>query len=85
MRLVGDTSAITAAGQFVNIQLAGKYLRRNGYLDKPTLKSAIPAAVLAAAAGAWLATAIDVELLRRPFGIYLLFSGISLIWPKKKP
>ena len=58
---------------------------KNGYLDKPTLKSAIPAAVLAAAAGAWLATAIDVELLRRPFGIYLLFSGLSLIWPKKKP
>jgi uncharacterized membrane protein YfcA len=57
---------------------------RNGYLDKPILKSAIPAAVLAAAAGAWIATAIDVELLRRPFGIYLLFSGISLIWPKKK-
>ena len=28
MRLRGDTSAITAAGQFVNIQLAGKYLRR---------------------------------------------------------
>ena len=57
---------------------------RNGYLDKPILKSAIPAAVLAAAAGAWIATAIDVELLRRPFGVYLLFSGISLIWPKKK-
>ena len=28
MRLRGDTSAITAAGQFVNIQLAGKFLRR---------------------------------------------------------
>ena len=28
MRLQGDTSAITAAGQFVNILLAGKYLRR---------------------------------------------------------
>ena len=28
MRLQGDTSAITAAGQFVNIQLSGKYLRR---------------------------------------------------------
>ena len=28
MRLKGDTSAITAAGQFVNIQLSGKYLRR---------------------------------------------------------
>ena len=28
MRLKGDTSAITASGQFVNVQLAGKYLRR---------------------------------------------------------
>ena len=28
MRLQGDTSAITNPGQFVNIQLAGKYLRR---------------------------------------------------------
>ncbi len=28
MRLVGDTSAITAPGQFVNIRLPGRYLRR---------------------------------------------------------
>ena len=28
MTLEGDTSAITAPGQFVNIQLAGKFLRR---------------------------------------------------------
>ena len=28
MVLSGDTSAITAAGQFVNIQLSGKFLRR---------------------------------------------------------
>ena len=28
MRLRGDTAAITAPGQFINIQLAGKYLRR---------------------------------------------------------
>ena len=28
MRLQGDTSAITNPGQFVNIQLAGKYLLR---------------------------------------------------------
>ena len=28
MILAGDTSAITAAGQFVNIQLSGKFLRR---------------------------------------------------------
>ena len=57
---------------------------KSGYLDKPTLKAAVPAAVLAAAAGAWLATAVDVALLRKPFGIYLLLSGLSLIWPGKK-
>ena len=28
MVLEGDTSAITASGQFVNIQLSGKFLRR---------------------------------------------------------
>ena len=57
---------------------------RGGYLDKPTLKAASPPAVAAALAGAWIATALDVELLRRPFGVYLLLSGVSLLWPKKK-
>ncbi len=28
MRLAGDTSAVTAPGQFVNLKLAGRYLRR---------------------------------------------------------
>ena len=57
---------------------------KNGYLDKPTLKAAVPLAVVAALAGAWIATAVDVELLRKPFGVYLLFSGASLLWPQKK-
>ena len=57
---------------------------RSGFLDRPTLKFAIPIGVLAAAAGAWIATAIDVELLRKPFGVYLLLSGISLIWPSRQ-
>ena len=57
---------------------------KNGYLDRPTLKSAVPPAVILALAGAWAATALDVELLRRPFGVYLLLSGVSLILPGKK-
>lgn len=57
---------------------------KGGYLDKPTLKAAVPAAVIAALAGAWAATAMDVDILRKPFGIYLLLSGLSLIWPQKK-
>lgn len=57
---------------------------RGGYLDKPTLKAAVPAAVIAALVGAWISNSLDVEALRRPFGVYLLLSGISLVWPKKK-
>ena len=57
---------------------------RGGYLDKPTLKNAVPPAVAAALAGAWIATALDVELLRRPFGVYLLLSGVSLLWPQRR-
>lgn len=57
---------------------------RGGYLDKPTLKAAVPIAVAAALIGAWISNAVDVEVLRKPFGVYLLASGISLVWPKKK-
>ena len=56
---------------------------RGGYLDKPTLKAAVPPAVLLALVGAWVAASLDVALLRRPFGVYLLASGVSLIWPQK--
>ncbi|WP_297998747.1 TSUP family transporter [uncultured Oscillibacter sp.] len=57
---------------------------RGGYLDKPTLKAAVPVAVAAALVGAWVSNAVDVEVLRKPFGVYLLLSGASLVWPKKK-
>ena len=56
---------------------------KNGYLDKPAIKAAVPAAVAAAALGAWAATAMDPELLRKPFGVYLLLSGVSLLLPQK--
>ena len=57
---------------------------KGGFLDTPTLKAAVPAAVLAALLGAWAATALNAELLRRPFGFYLLYSGFSLILPRKQ-
>ena len=57
---------------------------KNGCLDRPTLKNAVSAAVPAALLGAWIATAVDVELLGRPFGAYLLLSGASLILPQKR-
>ena len=57
---------------------------RGGYLDKPTLKAAVPIAVAAALIGAWVSNNLDVEVLRKPFGVYLLLSGASLVWPKKE-
>ena len=57
---------------------------KSGYLDKPTLRHAVPPAVICALGGAWIATAVDVELLRRPFGVYLLLSGVSLLCAKSK-
>lgn len=57
---------------------------RGGYLDGPVLKAAVPAAAAAALLGAWIATGVDVELLRKPFGVYLLFSAAMLLWPKKE-
>ncbi|WP_295859405.1 sulfite exporter TauE/SafE family protein [uncultured Oscillibacter sp.] len=56
---------------------------KQGYLDRPTLKSALPWAVALALAGAWIATAVDVDILRRPFGIYLLASGAAMLWPRR--
>lgn len=56
---------------------------KNGYLHRPTLKTAIPWATVAAVLGAWISTSVDVKILRRPFGAYLIFSGILLLWPKK--
>ena len=57
---------------------------KGGYLHRPTLRAAIPPAVLLSLAGAWLSTSLDVELLKKPFGIYLLASGAMLLLPNKK-
>ena len=57
---------------------------RNGHLDKPTLRAAIPVAVITALLGAWLATAIDIQLLRKPFGIFLLFTAALTLLQNKK-
>ena len=60
---------------------------RNGLLEKDALRSAIPWGAAAAIAGALVAAAVDTDLLRRPFGIYLLLAaGITLrqLWRDRK-
>ena len=60
------------------------YHRKNGYLDKTAICAAIPVGVALAVAGAVVAAYIDTGLLRKAFGLYLLWAGVSVLWPKKK-
>ena len=57
---------------------------KNGYLDRPTLLPAISAGLVGTALGAWAATALDVALLRRGFGAYLIYIGIRELFRKSK-
>ena len=58
--------------------------RKNGLLDTELIRRTAPWGLLSAAAGAWLATAVDPAVLRRPFGVFLLAIGIMTLVKKDK-
>lgn len=57
---------------------------KNGFVDKPTALPAICAGLLGTATAAWAATALDVGLLRKFFGAYLLYIGVRELIRKKE-
>lgn len=58
--------------------------RKNGYLDCEILRTAAPLGTLAALAAAWAATRFDIALFRKPFGLFLLWAGGTMLMQKKK-
>ena len=50
---------------------------KNGYVEKQTLLPAIAAGLVCSALTAWAATALDVELLRKCFGGFLILIGLK--------
>ena len=48
------------------------YHKKNGYLDKTAIKGAAPFGIVLAVVGAVAAAFINVSLLRKAFGLYLL-------------
>ena len=58
---------------------------KNGYLEKDVLLPAIAAGLACSAVAAWAATALDVSLLRRFFGGFLLCIGLAELFRKKQP
>ena len=52
---------------------------RRGYLDGPTWRAGALPGALAAAAAAGAALFLDPRWLRKPFGVYLLWAGLSML------
>lgn len=57
---------------------------KNGFIDKKTALPAILAGLAGTALAAWGATALDVALLRRCFGGYLLLISLRELFARKK-
>ena len=55
---------------------------KNGVIEKAALLPAIAAGLAATALAAWAATALDVELLRKCFGGFLLIVGLRELFRK---
>lgn len=89
MTLFLGVDQVTAQGinllYFLPTAGAGLFFhRKNALLDKNALKKATPPGIAAAAAAALLATAVDVEILRKPFGVFLLFNGVMMLRQGKR-
>ena len=57
---------------------------KNGYIEKLALLPAIGAGLACAALSAWAATAVDVSLLKKCFGGFLIVVGLMELFGKKK-
>lgn len=55
---------------------------KNGYVEKKALFPAICAGLACSALTAWAATALDVEVLRRCFGAFLIVIGLRELFKK---
>ena len=57
---------------------------KNGYVEKEVLLPAIGAGLFCAALAAWAATAMDVAILKKFFGVFLIVVGWTELFGKKK-
>ena len=58
--------------------------RKNGFLDQKAWRQAAIPGTIASLIGALVALAVDVSVLRRPFGIFLIYSGVSMLLSARK-
>ena len=58
---------------------------KNGYIKKKAAVPAVAAGLVCTAAASWAATALDGELLRKCFGVFLLYIGVRELFRKAPP
>ena len=56
---------------------------KNGLLEKKAILPAIFAGLAAAALAAWVSTGLDTRLLRKLFGVFLLYVGVMQLVQKE--
>ena len=54
--------------------------RKKNFLHAPTIKLTAPWAALGAAIGAFTALYLESDILKKPFGLFLLLSGFSMLY-----
>ena len=54
--------------------------RRRGLVDRAAVRCALPWGILSAGIGAWIASAVDVSVLRKPYGLLLLGTGSFMLY-----
>ena len=57
---------------------------KNGYVEKGALLPAVGAGLVCAAGAAWAATSLDVDLLHKLFGGFLIVIGLSELFGREK-
>lgn len=57
--------------------------RKSGYLDRSALRAAVPVGTLCALIAALIAAHIDSTILKKPFGLFLLYAGLSILLEKE--
>ena len=56
--------------------------RKNGYLDREVFRTAVPWGVAAAVAAAWIVSRVDPAVVKKPFGLLLLWAGGTMLLSK---
>lgn len=59
--------------------------RKKGFIDKEMFRSAAISGTAAALLCAFLALSVDTELLKKPFGLFLIWAGVSMLGKAAKP